>query len=1082
MAAHVDTTFSGVYLPFLAHVAGLSRDLVTTPPRLRSGAWVPFEGREGRERWRVWGDAYASHFRRKRRLEDLVAAFRAAPGGYLDEDTQNDFIDVVDDVNTRHGAEAIESADALNRYALLLHRTRGLDRGVDIFPPPLRPWVVAGRARGRSAPPGRRSPRRPSPPQLQPAGDAPLPPRRESRRAAASSSPTPPRLLPARTPPGAPVRPSQAEQTVAARDRGRAPTSRRRLSRASSSEAAGAGDTGGAAAPRRRVHARSAQSVEVAFRINDVVAFKHAEPTPAGLTAALARAAAAPRWHFGRITAIDAEQGSLTVRCTSDAGAQLEIAGVDPRASSASRVRIAAAPLPPPREVHRGDAVAITRRDEDGLAALPGGAPLSAQHAATLLDLQDGERAAQDMLAQLPALRAPRPRRGVAPQAPVATAVANRPRIVAVPPWRRVEMVYEMQKWVGAEITQVFLRTVEGAFDNESDAIERERHWGTVVGVYLATTNGSPHFAIRWADDREDAAFDIASRAALDRRTQDAVEPAPEAGFVSLGAEAHAPPRWNWAREVAQLWAQRVSGVEVFARVWHNPSFYARVVNVTAPRNAVTLDFGEHYAEVHGATTRTFTERDARRAKVRIIAPDEGGGADAWWQDAERRDVHNQIVAWRHADSPAMTAPGRWLVTAAGRTFEEVFETRYGAGRGALYASLWLHRALLLRLAAYARPAVADDESTPLRDVVQRMRAATRHAYRVVPREVLETLKLVVPTPEEQAAAADADGAAVGGDDNVPDEDEDALAFVGFPGSFIFGWSAMRMGRPAFRYDALDAHAVLARFTKATGEDALAVESSSQRALNNGEDGKGRITEARAALFRDWRRNADGLDAVFHSALMNTAQRGSVQSNIGVRAHLQFATHALSSGRVRRRIRGADYVQLDKLQPSVQFFAQASVRDPRSAYHTERGGGGGVFMRSVCYDYVTGADAAVPYANFSEIVFRHLLDEEGSDNLLVSLLSSKLDEDKQYNVCLVATEFPVFNPFVLVNRARPGARTVSRRCLMQQTQMDALFLVYEQQDPPVPPEERRGFLVVLELKTIMEMGRSGGYAPLETPP
>jgi hypothetical protein len=28
----------------------------------------------------------------------------------------------------------------------------------------------------------------------------------------------------------------------------------------------------------------------------------------------------------------------------------------------------------------------------------------------------------------------------------------------------------------------------------------------------------------------------------------------------SLGAEAHAPPRWNWAREVAQLWAQRVSG------------------------------------------------------------------------------------------------------------------------------------------------------------------------------------------------------------------------------------------------------------------------------------------------------------------------------------------------------------------------------------------------------------------------------------------------------------------------------------------------------------------------------------------
>lgn len=278
----------------------------------------------------------------------------------------------------------------------------------------------------------------------------------------------------------------------------------------------------------------------------------------------------------------------------------------------------------------------------------------------------------------------------------------------------------------------------------------------------------------------------------------------------------------------------------------------------------------------------------------------------------------------------------------------------------------------------------------------------------------------------------------------------------------------MQLGR-GFPYALLDTHAVLARFTKESGnaEAVLVTESSSQRALNHGEDGLRRITEARAELLHAWRRNEDGLHVVFNSALLNNAQRGSVQSTIGVRAHLMVAAHALSTGAVHERVGATDCVLLDKLRPATQYFAQAHVNDPRSAYVRR---GRDVFMRQVCYDYVTAADASVRFSNYCEIVFQHLL-EDGDDNLLVSLLGSELDEAVEYGACLVATEFPVYNPFVLANKQRSGARTAPRRCLLQQTQMDALFLVYAKQDPPVPPEQRRGHLVVVELKTLMEMRR-----------
>jgi hypothetical protein len=192
------------------------------------------------------------------------------------------------------------------------------------------------------------------------------------------------------------------------------------------------------------------------------VAFRFAEaPPPPGLTAALARAAALAHWHFGRVRAVDREQGTLDVRATSNAGTPVDLT-INVTETAATRVRIAAAPLPPPREVHGADAVLVTRRDADGGVASPAGAPLSAEHAAALLDAQDAARVAHDMLAAVPALRARSARaarrrlRGGPPLDEVAhEALEERPRPIATPPWRRAEMVYELQRWLGTRIVKV---------------------------------------------------------------------------------------------------------------------------------------------------------------------------------------------------------------------------------------------------------------------------------------------------------------------------------------------------------------------------------------------------------------------------------------------------------------------------------------------------------------------------------------------------------------------------------------------------------------------------------------------------
>ena len=237
--------------------------------------------------------------------------------------------------------------------------TAGLDRTVDNFPAPLRAWSAA---RDRSAPPPRvRSGRAPSPVQADDAVAA----RRSRRRGATSSSPPAPRPSPRRqrTPPGAPPRLSHAnaaEQMAG----GAPPVARRRLPLVAACRSSPPSPVvGGRSSPHPR---------GVAFSIRDVVAFKHAEAAApaAGLTAAMARAAVVPRWHFGRVRSVDGERGTLDVAATSNAGTPLRLTVA---AAAASRVRIAAAPVPPPHEVHRTDAVGcpVTRRDADGSRCSP---------------------------------------------------------------------------------------------------------------------------------------------------------------------------------------------------------------------------------------------------------------------------------------------------------------------------------------------------------------------------------------------------------------------------------------------------------------------------------------------------------------------------------------------------------------------------------------------------------------------------------------------------------------------------------------------------------------------------------------
>ena len=226
MARAGQQTYSGVYVPFLATVAGLTRYFVSTPPQLPGSVWVPFSGLDARQQWRAWVDAYASYMRRKGRFDALVDAFRTAAGGYLSPAVQNSFIGVIDDAETHDGALVLEANNALNRYAVLLNQTAGLDRTVDNFPAQLRAWPDA---REQSAPPPRvRSGRAPSPDQADDVAAA----RRSRRRGATSSSPPAPRPSPRRqrAPPGAPPRLSQAK-TAEQMAGGAPPVARRRLNR-----------------------------------------------------------------------------------------------------------------------------------------------------------------------------------------------------------------------------------------------------------------------------------------------------------------------------------------------------------------------------------------------------------------------------------------------------------------------------------------------------------------------------------------------------------------------------------------------------------------------------------------------------------------------------------------------------------------------------------------------------------------------------------------------------------------------------------------------------------------------------------
>ena len=129
----------------------------------------------------------------------------------------------------------------------------------------------------------------------------------------------------------------------------------------------------------------------------------------------------------------------------------------------------------------------------------------------------------------------------------------------------------------------------------------------------------------------------------------------------------------------------------------------------------------------------------AEEAKLLLLSGAESAALGSWVSDARLREEHNGLVAW-YCAGKAELADRLWLRRADGEEYADFFQRTRGAD-GALYARLWLHRALLDRMAARQHWAFADDTELTAAVVVGRLRSAVAYAAEVVPAHVLRTVK-----------------------------------------------------------------------------------------------------------------------------------------------------------------------------------------------------------------------------------------------------------------------------------------------------------------------------------------------------
>ena len=508
----------------------------------------------------------------------------------------------------------------------------------------------------------------------------------------------------------------------------------------------------------------------------------------------------------------------------------------------------------------------------------------------------------------------------------------------------------------------------------------------------------------------------------------------------------------------------------------YDPPMYGVVRVVEGTGETLVVEFGEHYAKLHGEDSRTVN-----RAQASLVVPLPDWATDAQNAvDKEKLFEHNQIVAWYMANKKTFSKTHEfWLQrfdfkpdgTRAGKeTYDKYFEDPV--------AALWLHDALLRRLAdgprfealrkAFFNLNAGQDFAAFVKRknmrIVKRLRAALEFAKTRIPMQVLVSLKKVTESDQDaiddQAAAAAAGPAAAGPaaagpaapapaaappEDEEEDEDaivddedvagEDQVSFVGYPQGLYVTWSKMRLAAPGKWKNVFDK---IAKITKMTQSQAGTLTVDSKK------------LEDHAEFFTGWKPYKDSFYDIMRSSLMNVAQLATMYSFVGTRCHLRLAMGAFCDGTEFTD----DRVRLNRYDEDTQLYAPAEALEKTLPFTTQAVAGAQEmhFVSRPAFTFAFARGDGMSYEQYTQMF------DEPFERVVEELFQeyTSLDGWSCHRLCY---ELPVFNPHAMFN----AAPAKDPRYKFVQTQADFVCTLTRNDNGAVTM-----FVVLGEFKNLME--------------
>ena len=536
-------------------------------------------------------------------------------------------------------------------------------------------------------------------------------------------------------------------------------------------------------------------------------------------------------------------------------------------------------------------------------------------------------------------------------------------------------------------------------------------------------------------------------------------------------------PDFAWDRDVSGPWERGARFARVFDQYsdWI-PCFYGRVGSIgtqDARGRKVKVEFGSHYAELHGSAFREFGTGECTQVNLKLMSREEVRrkfGDDAAFDDqGVPTDAFmsivwelNQLGAWASCGTADGTnrlsgTPRWWLTKKNGQTYEQVLGGRLGG-------AMWLHRAVLERMARRTTFEHRDDIDVTLANVLGRLRSVHRWASSVVPPRLMETVNELKAAKESVDPGTSTRYVERANEDEGGEEEElGAAQTAGFPQSMCIPWSRMK-SPVGIKWKEIYAKTRFIAFSAGNLNAPPDVDEFSY------EDGPDTFFSMNA-----WEPNRDAFYTVIKSGLLINAQLSSLYSTVGTRGHLRVAARRLCQGHAARCGPGGsdlhDYVHMGKHDARTMFFAPAELAPmPRySPYRVvpsaEEGFQPMRGMSCDVFDFCDSQERVFGLKQYTQLPNAHM--EFMVQECVRALRRSNGEKDDGLlRATMCSVELPVLNPFLLQSRSDND-----KRCVMVQSQADFVFHVtdlHTESDRSVRASQQRGRLVMGEFKLLME--------------